>query len=182
MKYSVIPVMFAVALSLMGCGETKATLKETLTGTTKGQYQKPGAPVNLSYTSDKVNVGDVSNIQATLHLSALNLDAVQVVMNVDEGVTLLSSPGDNFSLPLQPNKLDYPLMFSASSYDTGLRYINLVVTTTRGAETQNRAFSIPVQAGTNDDVKRMMKASNSPVQRDASGTLVVPMQAEEVIR
>lgn len=151
-----------------------------LSGSTKSKYMKPGAPVHLSYTSAKVQVGETSNIEAVLHLAKTDLDQVQVEVHADEGIVLEDSPGSSFVLALETDKLDYPLSFSASSVVVGLQYINLQVTTSRGDQQLKRAFSIPVQTGSDSEIQAM-KRSTSPVEYDENGEAILPMEAEETI-
>jgi hypothetical protein len=181
-----------LALLLTACGasemnQDKSVLsslptaeKALLKGSTRGQYMKPGAPVQLSYTSSKVRVGETSDIQVVLHLTTFDIDRVEVSVSTDPGIVLLDSPGLSFVLPLETGKINYPLSFSASSDLAGLQYINLLVTTTRGDKQLNRAFSIPVQTGSDSEIKAMRKAG-SAVEADENGQLVVPMEAEETI-
>ena len=78
MKQNKTALAIVIALvTLVGCGKADvshsaaaapapAGVENTtvLVGSTKGQYQKPGAPVDLTYKSDKVSVGETSNISA----------------------------------------------------------------------------------------------------------------------
>lgn len=181
-----------LAILLLGCGASDVNQKTgilsagvpgnmRLSGSTQGQYMKPGAPVQLSYTSTKVQVGEISNIEAVLHLTKTDLDQVQVDVNTDPGIVLENSPDLSSFLTLESDKLDYPLTFSARSVELGLQYINLQVTTLRNGQKSNRAFSIPVQTGSDREIQAM-KRSISPLEYDESGQAVVSMEAEETIK
>ncbi len=172
-ELSVLPA--APAASSAGTAD-----KALLSGGTQDKYMKPGAPVQISYTSTKVQVGETSHIQAVLHLTTADIEQAQVSVSVDAGLVLQDSPGLAFALALEPGKLDYPLSFSASSGIAGLQYINLQVKTTRGGEQLSRAFSIPVQTGSDSEIQAM-KRSTSPVELDENGQAVLPMAAEETI-
>ena len=159
-----------------------AAAKGVLTGSNKGQYMKPGAPVQLSYTTDKVAaVGQISDIQAVLHLTSANVDQLQVDISTDEGVTIHRSPGSSIQLSVQPGQLDYPLQLSASAGNVGLSYINMIVTTVQNCNKQSRGLAIPFQVGSDEAVTALRKAK-SPVVFDSDNNPVIPMQAEETIQ
>ena len=194
MKQNKAALAIAIALVVLaGCGKnavsgdaatpasTDAGSNTVLTGSSKEHYKKPGAPVDLTYQSDKVIAGQASNISATFHLDGANIDSAKVDVVVDSGLVTTGLAGDSFFLDLKPDVFDYPLAFSAYSNEVGLRYVNMIVTITQRGETQSRAFSIPVQAGSATDIK-MRKATSSPTQYDANQKLVIPMKAEETIK
>jgi len=188
-KYTILALII-LANGLIACTKTEtdvavATTKQptnnTLSGSTKGAYAKPGAPVQLSHVTTKVGVGEESNIDlvfSTQALDELNKGGIiSVKINADEGLNLhgLTVP---FDIQLAANKTDYPLSFTARSTTSKLYYINVLVSMQVGANTLNRAFAVPVQIGNETQSLKSL----GTVRHDEKNQPVISMPAQETIK
>jgi hypothetical protein len=185
-----IPALVILAISMLACAKTEkevtaATVKQhtnsTLSGSTKDSYAKPGAPVQLSHVTTKVDVGETSNIDLIFSTQAIDEmnkgGIIAVKITADEGLNLHGLTS-SFDIQLEPNKTDYPLSFTADATLSKHYYINVFVSMQVGANTMNRAFAVPVQIGNETQV---LKSSGS-VGRDENNQPVISMPAQETIK
>ncbi len=163
---------------------TKQPTNNKLSGSTKGTYAKPGAPVQLSHVTTKVEAGEASRVdlifstqavQATNEINRGRVIAVKI--NADSGLNLQDLPHP-LDIQLEPNKTDYPLSFTASSALSGLYYINVFVSMQVGSNTMNRAFAVPVQVGNTTQTLKSLGA----VSRDENNQPVISMPAQETVK
>ncbi|MEE9303235.1 MAG: hypothetical protein V3U84_05565 [Thiotrichaceae bacterium] len=187
--------LIALTISMSACLETEAVQKIAkvdqqidskipsnkgeLGGDTKNQYSKPGAPVQLSYTSTKVQAGEESQIDlifSTQTFDEMNKEgAISINVTVDNGLTI-SNLSSVFDIQLEPNTTDYPISFSASADSSGLYYVNIFASMLVGANNMNRAFAIPVQVGSDIVLKNRQ---STPIEYDENNQPVISMPAIE---
>ena len=173
-KYTILALV-AFAIASVACSKTELSNKaHKLTGSTKGTYQKPGAPVELTHTTTKVEVDVESSIALIFSTQAYNQEAISIKIKADEGLQLhnLSTP---FTINVQEEKREYPLSFTASSNTAGLYYINVFASMQVGSERMNRTFSVPVQIGNGE---QKLKSLGS-VSRDENNQRIISMPAQE---
>ncbi len=188
-KHNIL-VLSILAINMIACAKTETDLtaasakqptNNKLSGSTKGTYAKPGAPVQLSHVTTKVEVGEASHVDLIFSTQAVDQmnrgGTIAVKINADEGLSLqgLTRP---FAIQLAPNKTDYPLSFTASSALSGLYYINVFVSMQVDSNTMNRAFAVPVQVG---NVTQTLKSLGS-VSHDENKQPVISMPAQETIK
>jgi hypothetical protein len=160
---------------------TKQLTNNKLSGSTKGAYAKPGAPVQLSHVTTKVEVGEASTVDLIFSTQAIDemnkRGMIAVKIKADAGLNLQGLTR-SFDIQLAPNKTNYPLSFTASSALSGLYYINIFVSMQVGANTMNRAFAVPVQVG---NATQTLKSLGS-VSHDENKQPVISMPAQETIK
>lgn len=136
-----------VAVLLLGTSAMALTAKVEspvfIKGTSVGSYAKPGAAVDIRYSSEQVNVGEVSKVDIFLTTS-IELGTMKVVLKVDKGLDRHSDLATDFSFELDKDKKEYPLHLEVSSDEDGLYYVRVLVSI-KGQGM--RAFAVPVHVG-----------------------------------
>ena len=141
-------------------------------GTTVGKYAKPGAPVNMKYTSEHVSVGDVSKVNVVLTTSRTS-GKLKVKVKVDKGLNEVSSISRQLSFDLSDGEKEYPLSFEVSADEDGLYYVKILVSI-KGEGM--RAFAVPVYVG--DGISKTPKAA---VEKTDKGESISVSAAQETI-
>ncbi|HQS78142.1 MAG TPA: hypothetical protein PLC57_07380 [Sulfurovum sp.] len=134
---------------------------------------KPGAPVQIPYTSEPIDVGAVGKVDIVLTTQVVE-GTMKVVVKTDKGldeVTGLEKPLF-FELGKNDTK-EYPLQVEVSSSQDGLYYVKLIVSIKGHGM---RAFAVPVYVG--DGVS---KAEKKPVEKTSSGEAISVSAAQESI-
>lgn len=150
----------------------KVEKPELVKGTSIGKYAKPGAPVNITYTSEHVAVGDVSKVDIVLATS-VSKGTMKVIVKVDKNLDEISDRQKHLSFDLSDGKKEYPLHLEVSAAEDGLYYVKLLVSI-KGQGM--RAFAVPVYVG--DGIPKMKK---TPVEKTTSGETISISPAEESI-
>ena len=151
---------------------SKVEKPELVKGTSIGQYAKPGAPVEITYATERVEVGDTSAVHIVLS-SRVTSGVMNVKVNVDKGLNKISSISKELSIPLKAGEGKYPIDIKVSADDDGLYYVKLLVSI-KGKGF--RAFAVPVYVG--DGALRIKKKS---VQKTKGGENIVVSPAQETI-
>jgi hypothetical protein len=146
-------------------------------GTTIGHYQKPGAPINITYKATKVGLNEVSDINVTLTTALTSGDMV-VEIDFDEK---LKREGDevydSMRFALSDSTHEYKLNFKASSAEDGLYYIRLLAKIENKSNNRMRAMAVPVYIG-NGKLKRK---GNRVIMKAIGGENISVSKAEETI-
>lgn len=141
-------------------------------GTSIGKYAKPGAPVDITYTSEHVNAGDVSKVDIVL-MTNVAAGKMKVAVKVDKGLNEISDTEKHLSFDLGEGNKEYPLHLEVSAAEDGLYYVKLIASI-KGQGM--RAFAVPVYVG--DGIPKMKKA---PVEKTTSGETISVSPAQESI-
>ncbi len=141
-------------------------------GTSIGKYAKPGAPVDIRYESQHVNIGDTSDINIIL-TSSSTIGTMKVKIKVDKGLDEVSSVEKHLSFDLSKGEKEYPLHLSVSADEDGLYYIRILVSI-KGKGM--RAFAVPVYVG--DGV---LKTKKTAVEKTEKGENISVSAAQETI-
>lgn len=142
-------------------------------GTTIGQYSKPGAPVDITYTTEHVEVGDVSKVHIVLS-SVVQSGTMDVVINVDKNLNQLTNIANNISFDMEAGQKKYSLDLNVSAGKNGLYYVKLIVSIEGKGM---RSFSVPIYIGDEKSYKKTTKA----VQKTTTGENISVSQAVETI-
>lgn len=143
-------------------------------GTSVGEYSKPGAPVDITYTTEHVETGDVSEVHIVLS-SVVQSGTMDVVVNVDKNLNQLTNIADNVSFDMGAGQKEYPLDLSVSADKDGLYYVKLIVSIKdRGM----RTFAVPVYVGD----EKSYKKSNKSTKKTANGENISVSPAVETIK
>ena len=142
-------------------------------GTSIGHYSKPGAPVDITYTTEHVEAGDVSEVKIVLS-SVVQSGTMEVVVSVDENLNELTNIAKDISFDMSAGEKEYPLELSVSADQDGLYYVKLLVSIKdRGM----RSFAVPVYVGD----EKSYKKSSKPTKKTANGENISVSPAAETI-
>lgn len=141
-------------------------------GTSIGKYAKPGAPVDIRYETQHVEVGEVSDINIMLSSSS-TIGTMKVKVKVDKGLDEVSSVEKHLSFDLSKGKGEYPIVLQVSADENGLYYIKLHVSI-KGQGM--RAFAVPVYIG-----DAVLKTKKTVVEKTEKGENISVTAAEETI-
>ena len=150
----------------------KVEKSKLVKGTSIGQYAKPGAPVDITYTTEHVDVGDTCMVHIVL-LSRMTSGVMHVKVNVDKGLNEITTVSKELSIPLKAGEDTYPIDLKVSADDDGLYYIKLL-TSIKGKGF--RAFAVPVYVGSG-----ISKIKKKPLQKMKNGENISVSPAEETI-
>lgn len=151
-----------------------AKIKEPVVvkGTSIGEYSKPGAPVEIRYTSEHVEAGEVSKVDIVL-LSSPITGTMKVKMKLDKQLNEISNTEKQISFDLDRDTKEYPIHLDVSADEDGLYYIKLhVVMKGKGM----RAFAVPVYFG-----EGQLKTQKAAVEKTPKGENITVFAAEETI-
>ena len=141
-------------------------------GTSIGEYSKPGAPVDIRYTSEHVEVDEVSRVDIVL-LSSPTTGTMKVKIKLDKELNEISTTEKYLSFDLSEGKKEYPIDLQVSADEDGLYYIKLhVVIKGKGM----RAFAVPVYFG-----EGQLKTQKAAVEKTQKGEKISVSAAEETI-
>ena len=165
-----------ISISLISNSQNINVLKNS----TIGQYQKPGAPIDLTYSSTIVpNVGDIIEVTLTFSGSLKSNNKIKVSVVPDKSLELYNFTNNvvfDMSIPNTKPKID----LSIYSSQLGLVYLNIFVEYyLDNKKTSNRVFSVPIKTGINS--KPILQKSGF-THRDSSGNLLIIQEAETVIQ
>ena len=141
-------------------------------GTSVGEYAKPGAPVEISYTSEHVSVGDVSKVDIVL-TSRMKSGTMKVKIKVDKDLHEISNVDKHLSFDLSEGEKEYPLQLEVSADEDGLYYVRVMVTI-KGKGM--RSFAVPVYVG-----KGTLRKNKANIEQTKSGENISVFSAEETI-
>ncbi len=122
--------------------------KNIVEGTTVGKYSKPGAPIDMSYKTTKVDSNETADVNITLTTTARN-GKVLVSMSIDNNLTLVNSVDTNQSFDISPDNKSFHINMKVRSEKEGLYYIRLLTKVETGLHPKLRSFAVPVMIGEN---------------------------------
>jgi len=141
-------------------------------GTSVGEYQKPGAPVDIRYTSQHVQSGEVSKVDIVL-IPRGSSKTMKVKIKLAEGLEEISNVDKHLSFDLGTDTKAYPISLEVSSDEDGLYYVKLhVVMPGKGM----RAFAVPVYFG-----EGKLQTDNIAVEKTQEGENISVTAAQETI-
>ncbi len=174
-KLLLAPLLIIMGLNAKPSEDTKVENSNIKTGTTIGHYQKPGAPIDMTYNSTKVNAGEVSDINITLTTTA-NSGTMNVNLTFDEAIKNESNTEENLTFEITPEQRNFTINIQASSEIDGLHYIRLLTKVDRGTASKLRAFAVPVYIG-----EPKPKAKSVNIMKAMSGENISVSKAVETI-
>ena len=139
--------------------------------TTVGHYMKPGLAVDITYSSQKVDIGELSDINITLD-TLLKDGMLKVKITLDKDLSGLDS--SHLEFPLSETAKSFSVNLQLSSPTDGIHYINIF------AEIEGngmRAFAIPVYVG--DTTKKSFFSKTT--EKTSTGVNISVSNAEETI-
>lgn len=141
-------------------------------GTSVGEYQKPGAPVDIKYTSEHVEVGEVSKVDIVL-MPRAESGTMKVKIKLAKALEEISNIDKKLSFDLESRGKEYPIALEVLAEENGLYYVKVqVVIEGKGM----RAFAVPVYVG-----EGKLKTDTSAVEKTQQGENISVSVAEETI-
>ncbi len=145
-------------------------------GTTIGHYQKPGAPIDITYKTTKVGLNEIADINVTL-TTALSSGEMVVDIDFDEKLKRESEEYNSIRFSLSKATNEYKLNFKASATEDGLYYIRLLAKIEDGSNTRMRAMAVPVYIGDG----KLKRKGNRVIMKAMSGENISVSKAEESV-
>jgi len=166
--------MITLLLVSVGMASTTKVQKiKLLKGTTIDSYAKPGAPVDISYTSEHVDMGDISEIKIILNTS-VQTGTMKALVNVDKALEETSYSEKEIVFNLETNKKEYPINLNVLGRSEGSYYIRILIEIEgRGM----RAFAVPVHIG-----NPKANVQSKPSVKSANGSKLNVSNALETIK
>ncbi len=167
MNLLIVPVLLTVISVLSSLQASEPTV---IKGSSTGKYAKPGAPVDIRYTTQNVEAGESSEVNITL-ITSVTFGSMHVNIRTDKDLTFIKPVESNMTFKLDENNSVYPLQLFMTAQKDGVYYIKLLVHIDKQG---SRAFAVPVYIGEG----RVKKAKTS-VQKTASGENISVSKAVE---
>ena len=157
-------LLLAPLLIVMGLyAKPTNTIVNVKTGTTLNHYQKPGAPINMSYKSTTVSADEVADINISLS-TTVQTGTMSVTITLDDELKQEESISNEITFGLSPDQKVYTINLRVSSAKDGLYYIRLLTKIDKATSSKLRAFAVPVYVGENPHPKNeglhIMKATS----------------------
>jgi len=163
-----------IGVSVMAMSSRTHQPIDVISGDSFGKYSKPGAPVEIVYTTEHVNSGDICEVKVTLSTTQKS-GMMSISTKVDERLNQITVTPQEVRVDLETIQGEYPLEFSLSADSDGLYYIKLHITIEGKGM---RAFAIPIYVGDEKTKKKISKV----VQHSATGENISVSPAVETIK
>ena len=175
-------LLLAPLLIVMGLHAKPAESESTTppsnikTGTTLGHYAKPGAPIDMTYSSKAVEAEEVTDINITLTTN-VRFATMNVELSWDKELTKISKIAEKLTYQVTPEYQTFHINLRAKSTEEGLFYIRLLTKIDKGTSSQMRSFAVPVYVGENPHPKNQ----TSQIQKVMGGENISISKAVETI-
>ncbi len=131
-----IPLLFILSL----------TAKDISSNSTIHQYSKPGASIDMSYSSQRVDINEVSDVNITL-TTALRKGTLSTIITLDKNLTSINKFNNNLSYAILANQQEFLINLQVNSKKEGLYYIRLLTKIDNGYGVKLRSFAVPIYIG-----------------------------------
>ena len=176
-KLLLAPLLLLVGLHAKPANSIIETPSNVKTGTTIGHYAKPGAPIDMTYTSTTVKTDEISDINITL-TSNVNYGTMQVELTFEDKLLQVSTIDKKLTFQISPDKKTYTINLKAKSLEEGMFYIRLLTKIDKGTSSQLRSFAVPVYIGENPKPK----TRGTVIMKALSGENISVSKATETIK
>lgn len=145
--------------------EPTKTVHTVLKGNSAGEFSKRGLAVEMSYKSEHVETGDLSNVNVILS-TQLKTGILKVNLRALDK-TLVGLENENLEFELSASKRSFPLDLQLSSLTSGIHYLNLTVSIEGEG---SRVFAVPINIGTisNKIEKQTLETSDTGINISVS--------------
>jgi len=127
--------------------------KEISSNSTLHHYAKPGAPVDMSYTSQKVDVNETSDVNITLTTS-IKQGTISTIISLDENLISLNTIDTNNTFSVTPEQQTFLIHLQVKAEEEGLYYIKLLTKVDKGYGVKLRSFAVPIYVGENARIRK----------------------------
>ena len=180
MKQSNLIISFLLIVGLMGdimVADDNSTINNKIVkGTTVGHYQKPGAPIDINYSSTRVGLNEISDVNISLITSVKSGD-MEVNIDIDKNLKVEGENYNKITFSLDPNEKEYNINLKLLSSKDGLYYVRLLTKIDNENSLKMRAFAVPIYVG-NGQLKRK---TNQLIRKAMSGENLSISKAEETV-
>jgi hypothetical protein len=152
--------------------------KDLSSNSTFHQYSKPGAPIDMHYTSEKVDINETCDVNITL-TTAITKGTVSALISLDKNLSSLNEFDQNLTFEIMPNQQDFLINLQVKSEHQGLYYIRLLTKVDKGYGVKLRSFAVPVYIGKEAGI--MKKSISSHMKALGSGENISVSKAVETI-
>jgi len=153
--------------------------KELSSNSTIHHYAKPGAPIDMSYTSQKVDVNESSDVNITLTTS-IKQGTISTIIDLDKNLISLKAVDTNSTFSVTPEEQTFLINLQVKAEQEGLYYIKLLTKVEKGYGVQLRSFAVPIYVGKNAGIKK--HHSNTQMKLLGSGENISISKAIETIQ
>ncbi len=143
---------------------------QQLEGTSIGHYQKPGAAVDINYSTDIVQASEASTVHITLS-SPVTEGRLEISLST-EGRGLILPKAHSYGFDMNSQTRSHSMELSVYADEEDRYYITLVAKIVKKEHIESRVFSIPVQVGLNQKIK---KPNKNLIQENGTGRKIVIM-------
>ncbi len=112
-------------------------------GSSVGEYAKPGAPVDIHFTSQNVESGESSEVKIDL-ITSVAKGRMDVSFKLDPAIRATETMKKKISFDLTTKKKTYPIILHLTAEADGVYYVRLMV---RIEGKGSRAFAVPLFIG-----------------------------------
>jgi len=174
-KLKIVWTLATVVLLVIVMNYQNGTKKvyKVISGDTTKMLKKSNLPVDIKYTSEQVDVNEISNVNIIIS-SPLSEGSLKVKVK-DLKNSLEGLENQEYTFVLSQGTNSFPLNFQVLSEVNGIHYISLIFSVEgKGI----KSLSIPVNIGKEVSISQKSKITI----RNSAGTPLSVSQAEEVIR
>lgn len=152
--------------------------KDISSNSTFHQYSKPGAPIDMSYTSEKVDLNETCDVNITL-TTAITKGTISALISLDKNLSSLIEFDNNLTFEIMPNQQDFLINLKVKSEYQGLYYIRLLTKVDKGYGVKLRSFAVPIYVG--EKLEIISKDINLNMKALGSGENITVSKAIETI-
>ena len=136
-------ITFILTPLLLSIGLNAQTISS---GSTAQQYSKPGAPIDMKFTSQKVDVNEISDVNITLTTTVYK-GTISTLISLDKDLNSLTELNKNLTFEVLPEQQNFSINLQVKSKKQGLYYIKLLTKVDKGYGIKLRSFAVPVYIG-----------------------------------
>ncbi len=163
-------ISFVLVGSLTMASPAKDSEIKLIKGTSVGHYAKPGAPVDIGYTSQNVDAGESCEVNIQLITSG-QAGTMKVTIKIDKRLNATQKIDKIVSFILNKSQNEYPLKMNVSADTDGVYYIRVLVKIDGKG---SRAFAVPVYIG-----EGRVRKSEVSIEKTATGENISVSKAVE---
>jgi len=152
--------------------------KELSTSSTFHQYSKPGAPIEMEQTAQRVDVNETSDVNITL-TATIRQGTVSAIITLDKNLSSLNEFENNLAFTITPEQKDFVINLQVKSEHPGLYYIRLLTKVDKGYGVKLRSFAVPIYVGENAGIVK--KSIGLQMKAVGSGENISVSKALETI-
>ena len=152
----------SVAISTFASNSMLCASGDKITmGNSVGKYAKPGAPVDIRFSSQNVLAGESAEVKISL-LSSVKSGSMYVLLKLGSGLYTTEKMEKNVYFNLNAKNKPYPIILHLSANTDNVYYVRLMVSIEGKG---SRTFAVPVFIGEG----RVKKSHSLKLSRSISG-------------